>query len=204
MTPRPIFLSSLATVLLICSSCSKQGGQEESREKFDTPDVAPTAAPGVAWKYAYDFQLPDSTIDRVQEQHASECEGLGITRCRITGLRYTVNDDNAVSAMLEANSLRRLRANSARRPQAMCKVPAVASAIRSLPVRTLSRSCLTPLAIKATPWSKLLISRSSSPIDHSRIQSERNSNHSLQNSGLASTTLNRRRARHRPSWPARQ
>jgi hypothetical protein len=101
MKSRPISLASLATVLLICSSCSKQGGQEESREKFDTPNVAPTSAPGVAWKYAYDFQLPDSVIDRVQEQHASECEALGIARCRITGLRYSVNDDNAVSGMLE-------------------------------------------------------------------------------------------------------
>jgi hypothetical protein len=64
-------------------------------------NVAPTAAPGVAWRYAYDFQLPDDVIEGVQEKHAAECESLGLARCRITGLRYSVSDDNAVSATLE-------------------------------------------------------------------------------------------------------
>jgi hypothetical protein len=100
MKSRPIYLASLAPLLLVCASCSKneQGGD---RQHFEEPEVSPTAAPGVAWKYAYDFQLPDDAIDKVQEQHASECEALGVARCRITGLRYSVNNDNAVSAMLE-------------------------------------------------------------------------------------------------------
>jgi hypothetical protein len=67
----------------------------------EAPNVSPSAAPGVAWRYAYDFQLPDDAIQGVQETHASECEAMGLARCRITGLRYSVTDDNAVSAMLE-------------------------------------------------------------------------------------------------------
>jgi hypothetical protein len=67
----------------------------------ETPNISPTAAPGVAWRYSYDFQLPDDAIESVQEAHASECEALGVARCRITGLRYSVDDDDAVSAMLE-------------------------------------------------------------------------------------------------------
>jgi hypothetical protein len=101
MLPQIVRLASLSTALLICSSCSKQDGQESSREQSETPNVSPTAAPGVAWRYAYDFQLPDEAIDKVEEQHASECEALGVARCRITGLRYSVSDDHAVSATLE-------------------------------------------------------------------------------------------------------
>jgi hypothetical protein len=99
MKSRPIYLASLAPLLLLSASCSKNEGGD--RQHFEEPGVSPSAAPGVAWKYAYDFQLPDDVIDKVQEQHASECEALGIARCRITGLRYSVNNDNAVSAMLE-------------------------------------------------------------------------------------------------------
>lgn len=101
MQSRPIGVASLVVALLLCSSCSSNEGSTETEALHETPDVSPTAAAGVAWRYAYDFQLPDEVIERVQEQHASECEALGVTRCRITGLRYTVSDDDAVSAMLE-------------------------------------------------------------------------------------------------------
>jgi hypothetical protein len=101
MKSRTARFAFLATTAFLICSCSKQQGQEESREQAGTPDVSPTAAPGVAWRYAYDFQLPDDAIEKVQETHASECEALGIASCRITGLRYSVSDDNAVSAMLE-------------------------------------------------------------------------------------------------------
>ncbi len=101
MKSRVARFALLATTAFLICSCSKQQGQEEGREQAETPDVSPTAAPGVAWRYAYDFQLPDDVIEKVQETHASECEALGIASCRITGLRYSVSDDNAVSAMLE-------------------------------------------------------------------------------------------------------
>jgi len=100
MPSRPIRAASLAITLCVSSSCSQQRNEAPARRP-EGPDVSPTAAPTVAWQYSYDFQLPDDVIDKVQEKHASECEALGIARCRITGLRYSVSDDQAVSAMLE-------------------------------------------------------------------------------------------------------
>ncbi len=99
MLSRPIRAASLAIALILCSSCAKQ--DDKGPRTSEESDVSPTAAPGVAWQYTYAFQLPDEAIDKVQERHASECEALGIARCRITGLRYSVSDDQAVSAMLE-------------------------------------------------------------------------------------------------------
>ena len=64
------------------------------------PDVSPTAAPGVAFNYRYAFRLPAQTIAPVQEQHARTCEQLGISRCRITGMRFRVVNDRDVQATL--------------------------------------------------------------------------------------------------------
>ena len=98
---RPLTVASLALTLALFAACSKQNGSGQGGDLHEGPDVSPTAAPGVAWRYAYEFQLPDDAIEAVQEAHASECEALGVSRCRITGLRYSVSNDNAVSAMLE-------------------------------------------------------------------------------------------------------
>ncbi|MFN3389797.1 MAG: hypothetical protein ACK40O_12800, partial [Allosphingosinicella sp.] len=57
------------------------------------PGVSPTAAPGVAFNYRYAFRLPARAIGPVQEQHAAACEKLGTDRCRITGMRYTMSDE---------------------------------------------------------------------------------------------------------------
>jgi hypothetical protein len=64
------------------------------------PAIAPTAAPGVAFNYRYAFRLAGERIGAVQEQHASACEKLGITRCRITGMRYRLAGDDDLEAML--------------------------------------------------------------------------------------------------------
>jgi hypothetical protein len=108
MPSRPTRFASIVFIaLLACTSCSKNepdGGPSRPTQTEDAgapPDISPTAAPGVAWEYSYDFQLPDEAISSVQEGHASSCEALGAARCRITGLRYSVNNDNAVSAMLQ-------------------------------------------------------------------------------------------------------
>jgi len=65
------------------------------------PDVAVTAAPGVAFHYAYAFRLDDDRIAGVQEAHAAACEALGIARCRITGMVYRLVRENEVEARLE-------------------------------------------------------------------------------------------------------
>src|SRR5438067_7591163 len=90
-------LLGLAALL---SACSQREGSGE-REVSETPSVSPTAAPGVAFEYEYDFLLNDDRIGAAQERHAARCEALGVERCRITGLRYTVGHDDDVSATLE-------------------------------------------------------------------------------------------------------
>lgn len=64
------------------------------------PDIALTAAPGVAFNYRYAFRLPTERVRGVQEQHAQACEKLGLARCRITGLRYRVVNERDIDGML--------------------------------------------------------------------------------------------------------
>jgi len=79
---------------------STQGIAAEESEP-SSPDISPSAAPGVAFAYGYNFKLADERISSLQETHAAECEKLGLSRCRITGLRYTVGENEQVSAMLQ-------------------------------------------------------------------------------------------------------
>ena len=66
----------------------------------EAPGIRVTAAPGVAFDYRYAFKLPAARVAGAQEAHASACEKLGIARCRITGMRYTLTGENSVEAML--------------------------------------------------------------------------------------------------------
>lgn len=95
-----------AALLSACSRADEAGptAEDVSESRSDlreAPDVSPTAAPGVAWRYSYDYQLADEAISGVQESHAAACEALGTARCRITGLEYSVREDKSVSASLE-------------------------------------------------------------------------------------------------------
>jgi Domain of unknown function (DUF4349) len=65
------------------------------------PAINITAAPDVAFNYRYAYRLPNAKISAVQEEHAQMCEKLGISRCKITGLRYRLIDDEDISAALE-------------------------------------------------------------------------------------------------------
>jgi hypothetical protein len=64
------------------------------------PGIAPTAAPGVAFNYQFEFRLPALKISQVQEQHAQACEKLGTDKCRITGLHYVLREEDEVEAQL--------------------------------------------------------------------------------------------------------
>jgi hypothetical protein len=86
------------------ASCSRQTPEQEpaatrTERAAPAPDVAPTLLPGVALTYAYGFVLPAARIAQTQEQHASQCEALGPTRCRITGLKYHVSRHNVTGRL---------------------------------------------------------------------------------------------------------
>lgn len=93
---------------LAVSGCSKEAapdaapqGRGPGPSADGLPDIAVSAAPGVAFRYAYTFVLPDAAIGAVQDQHARACEALGPARCRITGMRFNVRPDDRVDARLE-------------------------------------------------------------------------------------------------------
>ena len=74
---------------------------DQALQSAGGPNVSVTAAPGVAFDYRYAFRLPNAQIQAAQEAHASMCEKLGIARCRITGMRYSLVNERDVSASLE-------------------------------------------------------------------------------------------------------
>lgn len=74
---------------------------DRALESAGGPNVSVTAAPGVAFDYRYAFRLPNGRIGAAQEAHATMCEKLGVARCRITGMRYSLTNENDVSASLE-------------------------------------------------------------------------------------------------------
>lgn len=101
MKSRSIHLVLIATgAAALCSSCSKNERQQSTSET-SSPDIFPSAAPGVAFNFAYQFSLPDDRISATQEAHAAACERLGLTRCRITGMSYTVDQNEQVAAELD-------------------------------------------------------------------------------------------------------
>jgi len=84
--------SAIALSLAGCSKAPESSAGE--------PDIAGNSVAGVAFDYSYDLTLPSSRISDLQEEHARACERLGATRCRITGLRYTVGQQGDISASL--------------------------------------------------------------------------------------------------------
>ncbi len=84
----------------MAEAAADSSGEVESATMKAGPGVSPSAAPGVAFNYHYAFRIPDAKISAVQEQHAAACETLGLSRCRITGMRYTLEDEDVVSASL--------------------------------------------------------------------------------------------------------
>jgi len=96
---------------LVLAGCSQNQSEEsvsseapavaEAADAAGGPDIAVTAAPGVAFNYGYAFRLDDDRIAKVQEEHAAACETLGINRCRITGMTYRLVRENEVEAQLQ-------------------------------------------------------------------------------------------------------
>lgn len=77
------------------------GRDMNASEQAGGPNISVTAAPGVAFNYRYAYRLPNARIQTAQEAHAAMCEKLGVTRCRITGMRYSLVNERDVSASLE-------------------------------------------------------------------------------------------------------
>ena len=92
-------LGALAALLLLggCDSANLTGAQAGG--KATAANAAIHAADG-SFDYRYAFRLPASRIEAVQESHARGCDQLGPARCHITAMRYTVGQDNTITAVL--------------------------------------------------------------------------------------------------------
>lgn len=106
---RAWLLASVCLGLAACSPKMESSTGDEAAVAADPndsgmtgggPGIAVTAAPGVAFAYAYTFRLPSDRVAKTQEAHAQACEKLGLTRCRITGMRYQLLGENNIEAML--------------------------------------------------------------------------------------------------------
>ncbi len=85
-------LGMTLVALVGCSKAPDTGAGE--------PSIAGNAVSGIAFDYSYSLALPSTRIGALQEEHAEACERLGTTRCRITGLRYSVDSQGDVNASL--------------------------------------------------------------------------------------------------------
>lgn len=102
MPSRSVAIAPLTALALLCSCSADERDQQRSEASLEggPPNISPSAAPGVAFNYAYQFSLPDDRISATQEAHASACEKLGLSRCRITGMSYSIDQNEQVIAEL--------------------------------------------------------------------------------------------------------
>lgn len=118
--PSTLILAT-TTALLLVSGCSQKSEDTPAKQEAIQADLAPpqasradaaaaehvagpdiggAVAPGVAFTYQYAFTLPAKAISGVQREHATACERLGTTRCRVTGMRYEQPGEDKVTAEL--------------------------------------------------------------------------------------------------------
>lgn len=79
--------------ILFVAGCAPQPQDRATADRAAQP-------PAANYDYRYAFRLPGDRIAALQESHARGCEALGPARCRITALKYGVDDSNRASAVL--------------------------------------------------------------------------------------------------------
>lgn len=88
-----------AILLAGCSQAPQSG--EDTAAEVQAPDITgSSAAAGVAFTFNYTFLLPAKAIAKVQRQHVTACEQLGIDRCRINGITFNQTKTDQASGSL--------------------------------------------------------------------------------------------------------
>lgn len=115
MRMRNTALVAFITPALLLSACSAEKAEDRAASSSEAasapadasaadvagPGIGGAVTPGVAFTYAYAFTLPTKAVSTVQREHAAACERLGISRCRVTGMRYEQPGEDEVSARLD-------------------------------------------------------------------------------------------------------
>ena len=95
---------AMMAALLMLAGCDQIPGQADASAAGAAGAPAQPASgqtpPAAAFDYRYAFRIPSAQIAAVQESHAKGCDQLGPARCRITAVRYDVDDQNHVAATL--------------------------------------------------------------------------------------------------------
>ena len=91
----------MALAALTLSACTT----EEDQRRDGAPDAigdATSALGGTAsaFDYRFAYRLPAGRVKDVLESNAAACDRLGPGRCRILSMRYRVDDDDRIAAML--------------------------------------------------------------------------------------------------------
>lgn len=89
---------AMGAALLLLGGCDP--GPQQSGASDQASASAGPETPGGAFDYRYAYRLPTARIAGVQESHAQGCDRLGPARCRITAMRYKVDERNQVAAVL--------------------------------------------------------------------------------------------------------
>ncbi|MDB5703188.1 MAG: hypothetical protein JWN66_304 [Sphingomonas bacterium] len=90
---------AVLAALLMLAACDQVPDQSGSATPGSTAQAG-AAEPAGAFDYRYAFRIPFARIADVQDSHAKGCEQLGPGRCKITAIRYAVDDENRVTASL--------------------------------------------------------------------------------------------------------
>jgi hypothetical protein len=89
---------AVLAALLVLAGCEQAPDQADGGTGTAAAQSGPDTTSGGSFDYRYAFRMPSSRIAAVQESHARGCDQLGPARCRITAMRYTVDDQNHVTA----------------------------------------------------------------------------------------------------------
>ncbi|MFA6115965.1 MAG: hypothetical protein WC729_18355 [Sphingomonas sp.] len=90
---------AVVAAFLLLAGC-EQVPSQSAGAAGTSPDPSASLGSSSAFDYRYAFRMPASRIASVQESHAHGCDQLGPARCRITAIRYNVDDQNRVEAVL--------------------------------------------------------------------------------------------------------
>jgi len=93
---------AMVAVFLMLAGCEQMPSQIASAAGASA-DPAASLGSSSAFDYRYAFRMPASRIASAQESHARGCDQLGPAHCRITAIRYNVDDQHRVEAALTLN-----------------------------------------------------------------------------------------------------
>ena len=82
--------------LILLAGCG-EAPKEEAGEDF----TRSSAAQRVSFAFDYRFALPPKAIAKVQRQHVTACERLGVARCRMVGISYSQQNSDDATASLD-------------------------------------------------------------------------------------------------------